>query len=337
MSVYSFRDAPLRVYGAPFFCRDGSMKRLPAELACRMFRGVTEWGLDTRSPGARLAFRTDAAEIRFHMELERISPDIGMSLYAAQSADVFIGGRYRGQIVPRDMYREKDGDAVFETDGTETDVLVFLPRNEPVKELTVTIPDQARITAPRPYTYSVPVLFYGSSITEGAHAGKPSNAWPCLLSRWLDFDFINFGLSGSARGELFVADYLNTFEKSVFVMDYDYNAPDSEYLKKTHEPFFLRIREKDPDIPILVLSGPWLDRYGEEAVKRREIIQRTVENAEKRGDKMTRFIDGGAFFGNGDRDICSADRIHPNDLGMLYIAEQMMPYMKDALAAAKCK
>ena len=37
--------------------------------------------------------------------------------------------------------------------------------------------------------------------------------------------------------------YINTIDMSIFIMDYDYNAENTEYLRKTHEPFFKRIRE----------------------------------------------------------------------------------------------
>lgn len=335
MKEYSFRNAPVRVYGAPYFYRDGTMKRFEKELAKKMFFGVTEWKLDVRSPGARVAFRTDAQEIRFVIDLEGIAPDPGMSLYSAQSADVFIGGEYRGQIVPVDMYNTPRAEGTFKKEAIMQDVLVFLPRNEAAKEVTILLPEEARIEAPTPYAHPVPVMFYGSSITEGAHAGKPSNAYVCLLSRWLDFDFVNFGISGSARGELFVADHLNRFEKSVFVLDYDYNAPDEEHLEKTHQAFFQRIREQDPDLPVIILSGPWLKENDPGPARRREIIKKTYADAVKAGDKKVWFVDGGAFFGDGDREICSADRIHPNDHGMYLMARALVPVMKQALAAAR--
>ena len=50
----------------------------------------------------------------------------------------------------------------------------------------------------------------------------------------LDFDFINYGLSGNAKAEKEVAEYLSKIDASVFILDYDHNAPDVDYLRKTH-------------------------------------------------------------------------------------------------------
>ncbi|MBO2516515.1 MAG: hypothetical protein CW338_04445 [Clostridiales bacterium] len=336
MTSYSFKEAPFHVFGAPRFYKYGTMDRFPRDLAERMFPGVVGWHLDVRSPGARLAFRTDADEIRFDIEYESISVDTGMSLYSAQSGDVFIGrggeARYLGQIVPPDLYSTPRAEGTFRQinpEGKMQEIIVFLPRNEKITGMTVSLPDDARVLPPEPYTWPVPVLYYGSSITEGAHAGKPSNAYNALLSRWLDCDFINFGVSGSARGELFVADYLNTFEKSVFVMDYDYNAPDEEHLRRTHRPFFERIREHDPGLPVIIISGPRVDRNADAG--RRAIIRETYDRAVAAGDRHVWFIDGGDFFGEEDRAACTADCIHPNDLGMYRMARAIRPVLLEAL------
>ena len=51
-----------------------------------------------------------------------------------------------------------------------------------------------------------------------------------------------------------MADYINTIDMGVFVYDYDHNAPTVEHLANTHKPFFDRIRQAHPDIPILMME-----------------------------------------------------------------------------------
>lgn len=337
---YSFRDAPFRVYGMPYFDEDGTSKRLKKEMAERMFYGVRDWGLDVRSPGARVAFRTDSASIRVTIEMATISPDVGISLYGAQSGNLYIGrgenARYAGLIVPRKCYEEPVAEGSFTKQPVMEDIMIFLPRNEAVKEVTISLDDGAKVEAPTPYRYPDPVIFYGSSITEGASVCKTANAYSSLLSRALDFDFINYGLSGSGLGELFVADHLAALKKSVFVMDYDYNAPDEAHLRKTHEPFFLRMREKNPDVPIILITGPRTEPDLPWVRERVEIIRTTYENALKRGDDRVYFIEGAYFWGDTpwERYNCTADNIHPNDLGMHRMAEAIRPTLEKALKQA---
>ena len=42
---------------------------------------------------------------------------------------------------------------------------------------------------------------------------------------------------------------------SIFVYDYDHNAPTVEYYRETHERMFKIIREANPDLPIIYAGG----------------------------------------------------------------------------------
>jgi len=173
-------------------------------------------------------------------------------------------------------------------------------------------------------------LFYGSSITEGSCYSTVSNAYVSTLSRWLDFDFYNMGFSSNAKGELVMADYINTIDMGVFVYDYDHNAPTVEHLRNTHKPFFDRIRQAYPHIPILMMTRP-AEIYTEEIKERREVVRATYDAAVAARDKNVYFIDGETFYGEADRNICSADGCHPNDLGFYRMAGVIRPVLKEIL------
>ena len=44
-----------------------------------------------------------------------------------------------------------------------------------------------------------PVVYYGSSITQGACASRPGNAYQNVIARRMNLDFINLGFSGNGR------------------------------------------------------------------------------------------------------------------------------------------
>lgn len=131
-----------------------------------------------------------------------------------------------------------------------------------------------------------------------------------------------------------MADYITTIEKSVFVMDYDHNSPSEEHLAATHEPFFRRIREREPELPIVILTRPDFDFHAE-CAPRREIIRATYEHAKAAGDENVYFLDGERFFGGEDRDACTNDCTHPNDLGMYRMAKVIEPVLRGILERAK--
>ena len=135
-------------------------------------------------------------------------------------------------------------------------------------------------------------------------------------------DHINLGFSGNAKGEDDIADYISTLDMEIFVYDYDHNAPSAEHLLKTHEKMFLRIREKNPDLPIILMSTTTLERYCDSRKRRREIIYQTYKNARARGDNNVYFWDGGKEF-EPHQDYGTVEGCHPNDYGFFAIASSL--------------
>jgi len=331
MKIYKYSDAPIEVHGLPFFHENGILERVPAEVREKV---PSLKFLGRRCPGARLCFRTAAKKFKVRMTLETLSPDIGMSLFACQSANVLIGDRseamFGGLVTPPD-YQTKMAEKEFYKSGEAEDITIFFPRNEVIADFEIEIDDEDELLPPTPYRYPA-MLYYGSSITEGGCCCRVTNAYNAIISNHLNADYYNYGFSGSAKGELAMADLINRIPMSIFVYDYDHNAPSAEHLEKTHEAFFLRIREKNPELPVIILTKPDFD-YDSSADRRRTVIRKTYENAVARGDRNVWFIDGESYFGNTDRHFCTCDRCHPNDLGFYRMAEVVEPLVKKILEA----
>lgn len=329
MKIYTCFDDPIKVFGIPFFEEKKKFERLPQDLRNKL-KNLDFLG--RRCPGARVGFLTDAEEFKIKVTLKTLSPDIAMSIYSCQSISVMIGERtnavFSGLVGPTD-YKTKTFEKSFIKSNKMEEVTLWLLRNEEIENIEIFIPDDAKIAPPTPYKYGK-ALYYGSSITEGGCCSNVINTYNALLSRWLDLDYYNFGFSGNAKGELFMADYINTIDMNLFIYDYDHNAPSVMYLENTHEAFFKRIREKHPYIPVLMMSRPAFHHFSD-AKDRRKVIENTYKNALKAGDKNVYYIDGESFFGYDDREICTVDKIHPNDLGFYKMAKTILPVMKKVL------
>lgn len=331
MKEYTYRDYPIKIFGIAHFDKHKSLRRLPDELLEKI---PSLSFLGKRVPGARLCFRTNSEKFKIKFEFETLSVDIGMSLYACQSAFVYVGNRqtstFYGIVNPYN-YESKCFENTFTKSDKMEDITVFLPRNEIIKNVSVFIEDNAEIEPPTPYKFSKPILFYGSSITEGGIACNVTNCYNAIISRHLDADYYNLGFSGNAKGEIEMADFINTVDISLFVYDYDHNAPTVEHLRATHEPFFKRIREKQPNLPIVMLTRPCAN-YRENEIARREIIYNTYKNAIAKGDKNVYFIDGETYFKNDpDKELFFIDTIHPNDWGFAKMANVIEPVIKKIL------
>ena len=210
--------------------------------------------------------------------------------------------------------------------------IIYLPVYSIIEKCAVGIEKGCEIAPPSPHKHEKPVLFYGSSITQGACSSRPGITYSAKLCREFDVPMINLGFSGNALGEKFMAEFIASLDLGVFVMDYDYNAPDAAHLEKTHKQFFDIFRSKNPETPVIIMSAPYSDVAKEkDFCIRRDIIKATYDAAVSAGDKNVYFIDGGKFFENVNRWECSVDLTHPNDFGFALMTEQIRPVLKQAL------
>ena len=191
------------------------------------------------------------------------------------------------------------------------------------------------VASPAEHKVKKPILFYGSSITQGGCASRPGNAYTAMLCRAVDAEQINLGFSGSAKGEEAMAKLIAGLDLAAFVYDYDHNTPSLQHLQDTHEKFFQIIRKAHPELPVIIVSKcdfAYLYAVAIEGNKeRRDIIRKTWQNAVARGDKNVYFVDGETLFAGELRDCCTVDGTHPNDLGFFRMYSTILPVLKKAL------
>jgi len=305
--------------------------------------------LATQTSGGRIRFATDAQEMAIRITLAEtvikthMTPlnMAGMELYAGTGEAfrrvAFLRPKADGAgTVP---FEKLDGYGICkETEhtvalsGTHETYTLYLPTFAAVEKIEIGLPDDAALLPAKPYRVEKPVVFYGSSVTHGACAGRPSLTYPARLGAALDADFINLGFAGNALGDIEVAEYIAGLDMSAFVMDYDFNAPTPEHLQKTHRPFFDAVRSKNPTLPILLLSHIPTRLYSQEDTEACfGIIRETYEAAQAQGDRNVWMLDGRTFFAPGEEDLCLMDFIHPNDYGFYRIAEKVLPEVRRML------
>lgn len=208
---------------------------------------------------------------------------------------------------------------------------IYLPLYAGLESLKIGLSEGAKVEKAPAYKVK-PVLFYGSSITQGGCASRPSNCHAAQLAARVGAEQINLGFSGNAKGEANIAELIASLDLSCFVMDYDHNAPTLEHLMKTHEPFFKIIRERRPELPVVMVSRPssgWLP--AEADAMRRDVVMQTYINARHNGDKNVYFVDGTRFFDETSREMVSVDKSHPTDLGFYMMTKAILPVLRQAL------
>ncbi len=327
LHFYDVEQAPFRVYGVRM--DDGRYRRLPEAVATATSKGV-HW-LHANTAGGRVRFVTDSPRIAIHASMDGMEHSPHFAFAGKTGFDVYQNGTYRKTFLP--PIDAKDGfESVIETRLTEkAEILIHFPLYANVKRLYIGLEEGSVLEPAAEYAITTPVVYYGSSITQGGCASRPGNAYQNIQSRLLNFDHINLGFSGSAKAEDAMIDYINGLEMSAFVYDYDHNAPTAEYLAQTHERMFKRIREAHPTLPILMLSRPQPNMLNPDDKERLKIVTRTYENAVAAGDKNVYFIPGPQLM-ESVKNEGLVDGVHPNDAGFVSMAREMLPVLKKMLS-----
>ncbi len=331
LKFYHARRAPFHIYGLLPGNEGEPFRRVPYGVAEKTNAGVLR--LHTNTAGGRVRFKTDSAcvAIRAVMPKKCLMPH--MPFLGSAGFDLYVkeGERnlYKGSFIPP-VDRTDSYESLIEFGSREMrDIIIHFPLYDGVNELLIGVESEALVEKGGIYDSELPIIYYGSSITQGGCASRPGNAYTNIITRDLNLDHINLGFSGSGRGEQVMAEYIADQPMSLFFFDYDHNAPDAEYLAKTHEAFFLTVREKHTELPVIMASEtdtPKTPQKAEDISRRRDVILRTYANAVKRGDNRVMFIDGAEVFREAYKlgvaaDSCTVDGIHPNDLGFACMAK----------------
>ncbi len=323
---YSIPNENFALYGVYYDKKREKFVRLDREIAKKVNAGVRT--LSEHTAGGRLRFSTDSdvfvlqasydyLGIKPHMAIEGQG---GFALLEEKEDDVELV-----QIFPPTPKDKKGFTLSCHLPRGMRNYILHFPLYNPINSLTIGLDESASVAKGKEYRSVKKIIYYGSSITQGGCASRPDNAYQGLIAKWNNIDFLNFGFSGNAKGERTMADFLGEFDCSLFVCDYDHNAPSPEYLQQTHYAFYECYRKKQPNVPILFMNRP--DYYGKKTDRERaKVVRETYRKARANGDENVYFLSGKTFF-NKDKVNCMVDGCHPNDLGFYLMAKKIYKKM----------
>lgn len=300
-------------------------RRMPLEVAEKVSSGVV--GLSGYGAGGRIIFSTNSSFVALKVKYAE-GPGArvynrcfayGFDLYKFDESkkDVFVGV-YRPAVDFDFHTAEYKVDT--KNNGKMTCYTLNMPHFSEVEKLYIGLEKGSKLDKGKRYCNDKPVVFYGSSITQGSSAGRPGNTYENFISQKYNIDYINLGFSGNAKGEAIIAEYISGLEMCAFVCDYDHNSPNKEHLMDTHYRFYEIIRKAHPDIPYIMISRP--DYFANPIAnnERRNVIIESYKKAKASGDKNVCFIDGETLFEGDFYESCTSDGCHPNDLGLYRMA-----------------
>ena len=320
IKFYDAKCAPFSIHGLMY--SEGVFHRIPFDVAERTNDGVRR--LNRNTAGGRVRFKTDSPYVAISVKYATLGRMPHFAFCGSIGFDLYEGTRYVKTFTPTVDPRTELESLIDLGEAKERVIVINFPLYSSVKELYIGVAENANIAPPEKYSNAKPIVYYGSSITQGGCASRPGTCYQAYVSRRFNADYINLGFSGSARADDAITEYIKGLDMGIFVYDYDHNSPTPEHLQATHEKMFLAVREANPTLPIIMMSRPLhkCNRTPSDE-KRMEIIKKTYENAKLRGDSNVYFLNGDDL-----TELCknegTVDNCHPTDFGFASMAHALI-------------
>ena len=329
------RDLPME--GKAFDDTERYYDRLPSGISTNVNGGVRS--LKSNTAGMQFRFVSDSKTLLFKWVplSARLSMD-HMPSTGVSGIDVYRYDAGKGvwiYVKTGRITRAKGGRLKLPwTPGVPC--LVNLPLYNGIKEFALGVEIGAEVHAlpPRKSGIEKPVVFYGTSITQGGCASRPGMAFVNIIGRDLDVPVVNLGFSGSGVMELEMSDILARIDASCYVLDCLWNMGESaseprrgRNVNENYEPFIRRLRAKRPDVPIVMAGRP--DVYCGKTCKKEKFVKTLYGKLVKEGWRNLVYLPAEGMYA-GDREG-TVDGIHPNDHGMVHMARVYGEAVKKAL------
>ena len=253
INYYGYNSFLLEGTDIPDSLKENKYDRLPASYKEKVRKPV--WDLSKNSSGLSIRFLSNSSVITVKWELlNNFSMD--------HMPDTGIKGV--------DLYFKKDDNWQYLNTGRPTgfkneyklienmnndlkEFKIFLPLYDGLKRIEIGIDNSSFIKKPK-RSEKKPIIFYGTSITQGACASRPGMAHTNIISRKLNRNVINFGFSGNGRMEQPISKLISESDPAFYVIECMPNMFPIDIISSNTIPLVDTIRDKNPNTPIILVD-----------------------------------------------------------------------------------
>lgn len=291
------------------------------------------WNLSRQAAGLCIRFRTDSPSI--HLRMDLLSASLGMPHMpptGVSGFDLYVHeGRGKWQWAHQAMptAQHVEGPLIGGLAPGLKEFVGYLPLYNGVEKLAIGVEAGAKFEPIAPDKRK-PIVFYGTSICQGACASRPGIAYTAIVGRMLEQPVINLGFSGSGRMDSGVVDLLAELDPSVYVIDCLPNM-DAALVKERTEPLVTKLRSARPSTPILLVEdrtfgqAPLIPSMQQGHAGRRGELAAAYRRLQSAGVRNLHYLKGDRLLGLDSEG--TTDGSHPNDLGMMRYAEALRPVL----------
>ncbi len=293
--------------------------RLPARAETLVRDDV--WDLSHHTAGFYVQFKTNATSIKGHWKLTKENLAFPhMAATGVSGLDLYVkmeDGSWRWLGMGKPDSIESTFMLVEGINESPREYLLYLPLYNGIEFVKIGVPPAFKVE-PVPSDLGKPIVFYGTSITQGGCASRPGMCATAILGRRLNREIINLGFSGNGRMEPEVAELLAELDPLIYFIDCLPNLMPDEVAERV-EPFVNILRAAHPETPIVLAEGITynnailVESNAIENAHSWKALRNAYENLLNQGLKHLYYqIAEGQLGFDGEGTV---DGVHPTDLG----------------------
>lgn len=147
---------------------------------------------------------------------------------------------------------------VWNMEPVEHECLMYLPTFSEENSILIGTKEGSSIR-PGEAPFRHRVALFGSSYMHGYSTARSGMAVPAQLTRMTGIQILSIACSGNSKLQPYYADALKDADVDAYIFD-SFSNPDAKMIKERLFPYIERIREKQPDVPIIFISSIWREQ-----------------------------------------------------------------------------
>jgi len=316
----------------PSLDREHPFQRLPQKYKKTVREEV--WDLSENSAGVSILFSSDTVNlsvkwsVKHNLRMNHMTDAgiKGIDLYTKRNNNWY----YTNTCLPNGKENEQ---ILFEDiEKKNREYCLNLPLYDTLIDMQIGLDDDSILEN---ITFqNKPLVFYGTSITQGGCASRPGLVHTNIISRELGHECINLGFSGNGHLENSIGNIMSDIDASFYVVECMYNV-DKKMINQKTRPLIKAIRAnpQSKNTPIVFMEQVVIDM----GHLNTEFISSVMEKNEELNKQIQESIHGG------ERDLfiikhtgainedseATVDGIHFNDLGFQRYADHFLKNVKE--------
>tara|TARA_B110000003_G_scaffold263803_1_gene287947 strand:- start:114 stop:1121 length:1008 start_codon:yes stop_codon:yes gene_type:complete len=330
METYSLLQFKPNGLGFIKFKREHPFDRLPLLYKNKVRKEV--WELSKNTAGVNIQFSTNSSCIELAWDVQDDFQMNHMPNTGIKGLDLYVrlGNRwtYVGTGIPEGKQSKKQ--LIQNLKPHERDYKLYLPLYDSIKSLDIGLKPGSTLRGMKSKQEAKPLVFYGTSITQGGCASRPGLAHTNIISRGTELECLNFGFSGNGHLEENIGDILSRIDAKLFIIECMQNV--SVQLIKDRIELLVKSIRKNQDAPIVFVNEPQFkyndlnQLFWQDQISKNRQLEIEYKNLKKNNISDIYIIDEPHAIG--DDDEGTVDGVHFNDLGFQRYAHYLTQNLK---------